>query len=74
MNKAAMDIVEQVSLWDGGESFWYMPSIGTDRSPWRTILSFLREHQIYFQCGCIGLYSYQQWSRAPQAPGVLACQ
>ena len=22
MNKAAMNIVEQVSLWDGGASFW----------------------------------------------------
>ena len=26
VNKAAMNIVKQVSLWDGGTSFEYMPS------------------------------------------------
>ena len=28
MNKAAMNIVEQVFLWDGGESFGYKPRSG----------------------------------------------
>ena len=28
MNKAAMNIVEQVSLWDGGASFGYIPRSG----------------------------------------------
>lgn len=28
MNKAVMNIVEQVSLWDGGASFGYMPLSG----------------------------------------------
>jgi hypothetical protein len=28
MNKAAMNIVAHVSLWDGGASFWYMPRRG----------------------------------------------
>jgi hypothetical protein len=28
MNKAAMNIVEKMSLWDGGTSFGYMPKSG----------------------------------------------
>jgi hypothetical protein len=28
INKAAMNTVEQVSLWDGGASFGYMPRSG----------------------------------------------
>ena len=32
MNKAAMNIVEQVSLWYGGASFGYMPRSGIAES------------------------------------------
>ena len=32
MNKASMNLVEQVSLWDVGESFGYMPRSGIAES------------------------------------------
>jgi hypothetical protein len=37
-----MNILEQVSLWDGKASFGYMPSSGIAGSWGRTIPSFLR--------------------------------
>jgi hypothetical protein len=67
-NKAAMNIGEQVSLWDGGTSFGHMPRSGIARSSGRSIPSFLRNSQIYFQYGCTSLHSHQQWRSVPLAP------
>ena len=60
MNKAAMNIVEHVSLWNGGRSFDYMPKSGMAESSDRTIPNFLRNCQVDFQSGCASLHSHQQ--------------
>ena len=66
-NKAAMSIVEQVSLWYSGTSFGYVTRSGI-AWPWgKTSPNFLRTFQIDFQSGYTNLYSHQQWS-APLAP------
>ena len=44
--KAAMNIVEQVSLWFGKVSLGYMSRSGIAESSVRTIANFLRNHQI----------------------------
>ena len=51
-NKAAMTIVEHVSLWYGEASFGYMPKSCIAGSSGRFISNFLRNHQIDFQTGC----------------------
>ena len=65
INKAAMNIVEHVSLWYGGESFGYVPSSGIARSSGRIIHSFLRNCQTDFQSGCTSLESHQQERSIP---------
>jgi hypothetical protein len=60
-NKAAVNIVEQVSLWDGRVSFRYMPRYSIAGSWGRAILHILRSCQIDFQSGCTSFHSYQQW-------------
>ena len=47
-NKPALIIADQVSLWDVGASFRYMPRRGIPWSWNRTIASFLRSCQIDF--------------------------
>jgi hypothetical protein len=61
MNKAAMNIVEHVSLWLDGVSFGYMPRSSKAGFWDRSIPIFLRNHHIDFQSGFISLYFYQQW-------------
>ena len=46
MNKAAMNVVEHVSLWYSGASFGYKPRSSIAGSSGRSISSFLRNHQI----------------------------
>jgi GTP-binding protein EngB required for normal cell division len=60
-----MNIVEQMSLWDIGTSYGYMPKKGIAGSWGRTIPSFLRNHQTCFQSGFTCLYSHQQWRNVP---------
>ena len=67
-NKAAMSIVEHVSLWYGGVSFGHMPRSDIVGSSGRDIPNFLRIHQIDFQNGCTSLHSNQQWRSVPLAP------
>lgn len=56
-NKAALNIVEQVSLWDGTASFGHTARNGT-AGPWAlTISSFLRNCQINVQSGGTTLHS-----------------
>jgi hypothetical protein len=57
-----------VSLWQSGASFEYMLRSGIAGSWSKTIPSFLRNHQIDFQCGCTGLHSHQQWRTVFLAP------
>jgi hypothetical protein len=59
--KAAMNMVEHVSLWYSGDSFGYTPKSGIARSLGRTISNFLMNHQTDFQSGSSSLQSHQQW-------------
>jgi len=68
INKSVINIVEQVSLWDGGASFGSMPRSGIARSLDKTIHSFLIKHQIDFQSGCTSQHSQQQWRSVPVSP------
>jgi hypothetical protein len=55
INKAAMNIVEHVSLLH----------VGTSGS---TMSNLLRNHQTDFQSGCTSLQSHQQWRSVPLSP------
>jgi hypothetical protein len=59
-NKAAMNIVKQVSMWDAGANFGYMPMSGIAGSWGRTIPSLLRKHKIDFQSGCRHLQAMEE--------------
>ena len=61
-SKAAMNIVEDITLWHGEASFRYMLKSGIAESSGRSISIFLRKLQIDFQSGCTSLQSHQQWS------------
>ena len=65
INKAAMNIVEHVSLLPVGTSSGYMPRRGFAGSSGSTMSNFLRNHQADFQSGCTSLQSYQQWRSVP---------
>jgi hypothetical protein len=61
INKAAMNIVEQVFLLPVGTSSGYMRSRDIVGSSSRTMSNFLRNLQTDFQSGCTSLQSHQQW-------------
>ena len=65
INKAAMNILEHVSLLQVGASSGYISRSGIVRSSSRTMSNFLRKHQTDFQSGCTSLQSYQQWRSVP---------
>jgi hypothetical protein len=60
-NKAAMNLVEHVSLLPVGASSGYMPRRGITGSSGSTMSNFLRNCQTDFQSGCTSLQSHQQW-------------
>ena len=60
-NKPAVNIVVQVSFWDIGIFWGYMPRSAIAGSQGRTIPSFLRNNQINFHSGCMSLHSYLHW-------------
>jgi hypothetical protein len=62
INKAAMNIVEHVSL-PVGTSSGYMPRRGIAGSSGCTMSNFLRNHQTDFQSDCTSLQSHQQWRK-----------
>ena len=64
-NKAIMNIVEHVDLWQGGASFEYIPKCGIAGSSGRPISNFQRNLHIDFQNGCTSLQSHQQWKSVP---------
>jgi hypothetical protein len=61
IKKAAMNIVEHVSLLQVGASSGYMPRRGIAGSSSSTMSNFLRICRIDFQSGCTSLQSHQQW-------------
>jgi hypothetical protein len=68
IDRAAMNIVEHVSLLPVGTSSGYMPRRGTAVSTSSTMSSFLRNCQTDFQSGCKSLQSHQQWRSVPLSP------
>jgi hypothetical protein len=68
INKAAMKIVEHVSLLQVGTSSGYMPRGGIDGSSGSTMSNFMRNRQTDFQSGCTSLQSHQQWRSVPLSP------
>jgi hypothetical protein len=65
INKAAMNIVEDVSLLHGGASSGCMPRSGIAGPSGRTMSTFLRNCQTDFQSGCTSLKFHQQWRSVP---------
>jgi hypothetical protein len=47
------------------QSFGYIPKSGIAGSNGRSMFSFLRSIQIFFQSGCTSLHSHQQCKRVP---------
>jgi hypothetical protein len=64
-NKAAMNIVEHMSLLYVGTSFVYIPRSGIAGSSRRSISSFLRNCQTNFQIHSTSLQYLQQWRSVP---------
>ena len=55
INKAALNIVDHMSLLYVGASFGYMPRSGIAGYSCNTISNFLKKHQTDFQSGCTSL-------------------
>jgi hypothetical protein len=68
INKAAMNIVEHVSILPVGISSGYMPRRGIAGSSGSAMSNFLRKHQTDFQSGCTSFQSHQQWRSVPLSP------
>jgi hypothetical protein len=68
INKAAMNIVEQVSLLHVGATSGHMPRSGIAGSLGNTMCKFLRNHQTDFQKGCTSLQSHRQWRSVLLSP------
>jgi hypothetical protein len=61
INKAAMNIVEHVSLSPVGTSSGYIARRGIAGCSSSTMSNFLRNRQTDFRSGCTSLQSHQQW-------------
>ena len=67
LSKAAMNIVEHVSLLHAGASSGYVPRSYIAGSSGSTMFNFLGTCQTDFQSGCTSLQS-QQWRSVPLSP------
>lgn len=63
VNKASMNIGEQVTLWYDGAYLGYMPKSHISRSCSRLIPSFLQNWDCH--SGCTNLNSHEQWRSIP---------
>ena len=70
-SKAAMNIVEHMSLWHDWASFGYIPKSGITGSWGRLFPNFLRNRHTDFQRGCTSLHSHQQCRSVPFSPQPL---
>jgi hypothetical protein len=70
INKAAMNIVEHVSLLPVGTSSGYMLRRGIAGSSCSTMSNFLRNCQTDSQRGCNSLQSHQHWRSVPLSPSL----
>jgi hypothetical protein len=68
MNKAALNIMEHVSLLHVEASSGYIPWSGISGSSGSNNLNFLRYCQTDFQSGCTSLQSHQKWRSVPLSP------
>jgi hypothetical protein len=68
INKAAMNIMELVSLLHVGAPSGYMPRSVIVGSSGSTTSNFPRNCQTDFQSGCASLQFHQQWSSIPLFP------
>jgi hypothetical protein len=68
ISKAAMSIVENVSLSPSGTSSGYMTKRGIAGSSSSNRSNFLRNHQTDFQSGCKSLQFQQQWRSVSLSP------
>jgi hypothetical protein len=68
INKAAMNIVEHVSLLPVGTSSGYTPRRSIAGYSSSTRPNFLRNRHTDFQSGCTRLQSHQQWRSVPLSP------
>ena len=71
INRAAMNIVEHVSLLHVGASSGYKPRSGIAGSSGSTMSNFLRKCQTDFQSGFTSLQSHQQWRTVSLLPHPL---
>jgi hypothetical protein len=60
MNKATMNIVEELFLWYSGASFRYVPQSGLAGSQGRTTPSFVRNYPIVFHSSYTSFRSHHQ--------------
>jgi hypothetical protein len=65
INKAAINIMEHVSLLHVRTFSEYMPRSGVSGSSASIMNNFLRNHQTDFQSDCTSLQFHQQWRRVP---------
>jgi hypothetical protein len=68
INKAAVNIVEHVSLLQVGTYSVYMPRRGIAGSSGSTMSNFLFNRQTDFQSDCTSLQSHQEWRSVPLSP------
>jgi hypothetical protein len=66
--KAAMNIVEHVSLLQVGTFSGYMPRTGVAGSSGSIMSNFLRNHQTDLQSYCTSLKSHKQGKSVPHSP------